>query len=272
MFEKYGFMTIKKDSILYMLSKNDEYDNIDEINQIDNLDIIDEESKNKLIEFYKPIKEYPILFCNFHPSESRNICSQSKYIYHIKLKKDIKIPFLIEGLIGKYLLSGLSKIKMCRLSKLYTSPFEIQNMYYFDLSNLILQYNLDGIFIPLINGKKKDFMNVEIGIINNNDLYSIVDVSKYTGIWDFLIEKINNTYCLKHWGKKYKICSIDRPIHLNLHIRYKKLIHLYRKRELESNIWQDLTFQYILKNININYYKCDKNIKIPQLIYNKIKK
>ena len=277
MFEKYGFMTIKKDSILYMLSKNDEYDNIDEINQIDNLDIIDEESKNKLIEFYKPIKEYPILFCNFHPSEMNYHYIIGKYVYHIKLEKDIKILFMINGLKKRRLLSAIDNIIHCKRN-IYS---QITNESYHEIKELLECSDLDGFFSPVREGELNGFKNVEIGLLNNKNLYSIIDITKCDKNWNFRIERIEDEVKnivkdkkrikdkirLKHWGDKYQICSIERPIDLNLHIRYKKLIRLYRRRELKSGFWQYLTFQVILLNSNINYYKTIQDIVETDLIF-----
>jgi len=277
MFEKYGIMTIKKDSILYMLSKHDEYDNIDEINNIDNLDIIDDESKQKLIESHKPIKEYPILVCNFHPSESNNIFFQGKYIYHIKLKRDIKILFMIKGLLNRCLLSDMRNIINCRL---YLYSIEFKKLYLKEIKNLLATNYYDGWFVPNTQ-KTEGYKYVEIGLSNDKNLYTIVDVTRYDKKWGFTFErdqdiiknmvtdknKIKKKMRLKYWGEKYKICSIERPIKLDLHIRYKKLIRLYRKREFESGFFQYLTFQVVLSNSEINYYGSIQDIIKPELIF-----
>lgn len=55
-------------------------------------------------------------------------------------------------------------------------------------------------------------------------------------------------------GDVYKICSIERPIYFNLNKRFKQLIELYKKREVESGFLQKLTFQVVLHNAVIDYF------------------
>lgn len=217
LFHKYGIMTIKKDSILYS--------------------VYDENFENTIY-FY----DNQIIYCNFHPIESNILFekifhAQNMNVRFIKLHKDISLLFLVEEFINR---------------SLHTALLHLPIKTYPELIELCKKENVDGWFSSVRSGSK-GFYNCEIGLLNDTNIYSIIEDTKFKR--DFKIYKIDEEIKKKDYGTLYKISFIENPIILHLHIRFKNLIEKYLIFEKESKYIESCTFQLLLKNAIITYYK-----------------
>jgi hypothetical protein len=97
LYKKYGSIILKKDSILYHVSDNKNF-------------------------IYKSSKEKPFLFCTFHPSE----WSGYKYVHFIKLKKDVRLLFMIDNIINDRIQSSLPNIIKNATNNMAKVNFNIQ--------------------------------------------------------------------------------------------------------------------------------------------------
>ncbi len=247
MYEKYGIMTIKKNSKLYISSETNNF--LESWRYFIDDDDYTEENKNKNV---------PIIHLTFHPSEFE---LYEKYISKIKLNRDIKLLFLLDNKMGKRknILPVLDEILECK--KDYYRRIEDESLK--DISDLLKKNNLDGYFSTKTHGNKRHIYT-EIGLINDLNIYSIVKTSELKRCWSELyIEKCDKR--IKRWDNKYKICSIERPIQFDLNIRYKDLIDISKAQEkinakmphkflLSGYTFKINTFDIILENAIINYF------------------
>jgi len=229
---QYGIMTIQKDTVLYISAekKNFKYSSSYFC-----------EIKNKIL--YQKRKKDIFLFCNFHPSESNYL---EKYIHFLKVKKDIKILFMVKKIRNNTLLSAIDDI--IQYKKYISSKKNLLK----EVSKNFIENNLDGWFCSIRSGVR-GFKNVEIALLNNYELYEIIKTTKLEKDWKHSFIK-NNEVIPKYWGEKYKICINEIPVLLNLNIRYKKMIEKYKKNEIKSGYIHELCFQILLDNAIIYYY------------------
>ena len=170
---------------------------------------------------YKPDKK--LLFTVFHPSEW--IGYDSEYIVRIRLKRDIKVLFFINGFRKHYVLSNQEEKK---------SPEFLEKLE---------KENLDGWLASIENRS-----HVEVAILNDSSIFEAISFEPLRKNW-------RNGNCLggipecKNWGPLYPISSRTIPIFFQLNEKYKQLIEEYIKYGLEY------AFQVILENSNIQYIK-----------------
>ena len=249
MFEKYGIVTIKKDSKLYVASETNNF--LESWRYHISPDKHNEHNKNKNI---------PIIYLSFHPSEFE---LYRKYVVKLKLNRDIKLLFLLENKIGchKKIYSIIDNIINCKRN----FQRRILDKSLKDISKLLEKHKFDGYFSTQLHGNKRN-KNIEIGLINNLNTYSIIKTSKLKKKWRETYIMPNYTR-IKKWDNKYKICSIKQPISFYLNRQYKNFIKSYIQKinikipfefiEYTPDIY---TFDIILQNAIIKYYHDEINI------------
>jgi hypothetical protein len=186
----------------------------------------------------------PMLFCTFHPSEWD---INNEYVTFIKLKKNISLLFMIEE---------------CKKARIFSTLNLLTNHPNLNLSkkidNQLLCYvrelkkeNFDGWFSSIENK-----VSVEVSLINDPDIFKVIKTEKLGRKWTNSNSN-GGEKKMKNWGKKYPICSIKKPIILNLHERYKNIINEYKKYEINSGYIKEYIFQVLLDNAIIHYHKGD---------------
>ncbi len=212
----YGEMILKEGSILYHIT--------DEENFVFN------ETK-------------PILYCTFHPSDYYHM---GKNVVFIKIKKDLSICFMIDEIKNKQIICSLNEICENKYTKTFLKT-NSENLIYF--SRVLKESKFDGWFTSIRNNKSE----VEVALLNDNNLFSIIKTEPLFRIWYKYDEIVENKKIIKkNWGKKYPICSDEKPIVLHINEKVKKYIDEYNCIGKEHNRIQLLTLQYILKNAQIN--------------------
>ncbi len=108
--------------------------------------------------------------------------------------------------------------------------------------------NYDGWFSSIENGP-----TVEVALINNTDLYEIINSNKCNENWSYSSYNNPNTFNLtpQDWGKKYKINTQEKPVILKINKIYKPMIKKYINRY--RNINDKTAFYIVLKNATIEY-------------------
>ena len=104
-------------------------------------------------------------------------------------------------------------------------------------------------------------VTVEVAIIHYPFLYEVLKIEK-------LEKKGNNgnengeEKKLKNWGKKYNICTIEKPVILKINdrykdilIEYKDILIEYKKYETKSGYFREFIFEIILDNAIIYFHK-----------------
>ena len=143
----------------------------------------------------------------------------------IRLKRDIKVLFFINGFRKHYVLSNQEEKK---------SPEFLEKLE---------KENLDGWLASIENRS-----HVEVAILNDSSIFEAISFEPLRKNW-------RNGNCLggipecKNWGTLYPISSRTIPIFFQLNEKYKQLIEEYIKYGLEY------AFQVILENSNIQYIK-----------------
>ena len=212
----YGEMILKKDSILYHTT----------------------DKKN-----FKFNKKKLLLYCTFHPSDYYDT---NKNVVFLRLKKNLSICFMVDEIDNKQIICTLNEMcenKYCKIS----SKNNNENLIYF--SKILKESNFDGWFTSVKNNKTE----VEIALLNDNNLFSIEKTEPLAKNWYNYSEIIENKSVIKkNWGKRYSICSDERPVILNINKKMKKYIDNYNYIGNDNNRFQLLTLQYVLKNSEIN--------------------
>lgn len=218
MIKSYGKVIIQKESILYHTS---------------------DESFN-----YKSKNDKPMLFCTFHPSEWD---VTNEYITFIKLKKDVSLLFMIDECKKSKIFSSLN---------LFTNHPNLNlakkhNNQLFCYVKELMKENLDG-WMTSIENKT----TIEVSLINDSNIFEQIKTEKLKRNWrngNFNEDEKK----MKIWGKKYPICTIEKPVILFLNDRYKKMIEEYKKYEINSGYYKEYIFQVLLDNCNIYYHNGD---------------
>jgi len=210
----YGKMIIKKGSILYHTSDNR----------------------------FKENPNKPMLFCTFHPSEWD---AHSPYITFIKLKRNVKLLFMVDNIVRNRVLSSLNSFinhKNGIMSKKYNNILKL-------FVNKLKEEKFDGWFTSI-----EDKSAVEVALINNNNIFEIEKTERLKKNWrNGNID--NNKYIQKKWGEKYPVCSISKPIYIKLNIKYKQQIKDYIKYCIKTKFPYEHVFHVILNNAIIEYYQ-----------------
>ena len=225
----YGIMILKKNSILYHTSDNS---------------LVDINNKNK-----------DFLFCSFHPYDYEGF--DSKYINIIKLKKDIKLFFMV------------SELKINKSNKRIYSAFS--NFFNKDKKNLlVVNKNKISEFANKLNRTKldgwfssiEDKIGIEIALLNNKNLYKCIQANNFNSNWNFIYENNNNKSYI-NIGKKYKICTIDKPAILIINEKFKNNIEKYKERISSNNFIPTTIAEIVLFNSIILYF--DENNQIENI-------
>jgi hypothetical protein len=144
----------------------------------------------------------------------------------VKIKKDISLLFMIDCIGRTHIFSSLEKVKDLKKEK------------------------FDGWFSSIENKSA-----VEVALINNKDIYEIIETKEIKKNWNNgHYTGNNNIIILKNWGK-FKICTLENPVILNINKIYEEMFRTYKIYELKSKFIGEQTFQIILNNAHINYFK-----------------
>jgi hypothetical protein len=211
----YGKMIIKKGSILYHTS----YEKI------------------------KPNPDKAMLFCTFHPSEWN---SYAPYITFIKLKRDVKLLFMVDEIVKNRVLSNLNSFTNHKNGIMAKRHNNILKLF----ATKLKKEKFDGWFTSI-----EDKPAVEVALINNDDIFEAVKTEELKRNWRNGNIKKDGSYKLKKWGKKYIVSSISKPIYIKLNIRYKQQIKNYIKYCVSSGFPFEHVFHVILNNAVIEFYK-----------------
>jgi len=211
----YGEMIIQKGSILYHTSDD-------------------------LFKYHNDLDK-PMLFCTFHPSE---FTGDNKYVHFIKIKKTLSLLFMIDSIKNIKIYSSLNQI----INHPNKNLAKKHNYVLHEVVNEIKKENFDGWFSSIEN---KGF--VEIALINDTKLFELIDSQNLNRNWRNG-NNANNQIILKNWGKKYEICTIKKPVILNINQKYEDIIIKYKEYQKKSNFPLEYIFQVILENAIINYF------------------
>lgn len=237
MIKSYGKVIIQKDSILYHTSD----------------ELFDLKNKN----------DKSMLFCTFHPSEWD---PTDEYVTFIKLKKDVSLLFMIDEFKKAKIISCLNLFTNdlnLNLAKKY-NDFRYRenpilwnecvikyNNRLFCYVNELIKENLDG-WMSSIENKT----TIEVSLINDSNIFEPIKTEKLKRNWrnGFFKDYEKN---LKVWGKKYEICTIEKPVILYLNDRFRIMIEEYKKYEIKTGYLKNFIFQVLLDNATIYYHKGD---------------
>ena len=94
---------------------------------------------------------------------------------------------------------------------------------------------------------------IEIGLINDHNIYEILKTEKLKKDW-LNHNNANNIISQKKWGTNYSICSIENPIIIKLNEKYKFHIEKYLEDNKKSKYYLKFTLQVLLINAVIEYH------------------
>ena len=137
--------------------------------------------------------------------------------------------------------------------KIYSSLNQIinhPNKYNYVLNEIVNEHkkeNFDGWFSSIWN---KGF--IEIVLINDTKLFELID-SQNLNRNQRNGNYTDNQITLKNWVKKYEICTIKKPVILNINQKYEDIITIYKRisKKIKFSTWI-----YISSNIR----KCNFNL------------
>lgn len=182
------------------------------------------------------------LFCIIHPSE---LHYRDEYVTFIKLKKDISLLFMIEDCRKLKVFSSLNFLT----KHIYLTSAKLKNEQYLSYIEELKKENFDGWFSSIDNRAA-----VEIALINDKNIFDVIKTEKLNPYWRKGYCN-NDTIIIKDWRTKYPVCTIEKPVILNLHTRFKIMIEKYLEAEIESGYIKEYTFQVLLKNAIIKYHE-----------------
>jgi len=209
-------------------------------------------------------KDFPILFCVFHPSEWT-----LDNITKITLKKDISLFFAIDFKSIEKNDYFLSK-PTCVMKKITKTDFFIRNVkmvkdYLSFFSLKLRENNFDG----WVGLQKINNGDIEIGLINNPDMYDC-ETEEIKKDWKREGMNYNKTIVIeKRWGNNYPMC-FDKNVILNVNERYKYFIELFLQN-IENNKYKykfNKCLHILLRDTKINYYNDTINDTINDIIWN----
>jgi hypothetical protein len=217
LFNKYGSMILKKDTVLYHVSDSKEFD-----------------SKNS--------REKPFLFCTFHPSEWFGY----KYVHFIKLQKDVRLFFMIKEIINDRIISALPDIITNQKNNLAKMNLEVLTK-----MKVILEKEYFNGWFSSIENKT----TVEVALLSGKNIYECIGSEKIVKAWrnGNCSNDGKNIIC-KVWKERYKLSFLEKIIKLRINKRYKKIFEKYKKYEQKSKYIHEYVFQIILDNANIKYH------------------
>jgi hypothetical protein len=189
------------------------------------------------------------LFCSFHPYDYEGI--NSKYINIIRLKRDIKIFFMVSELK----INKSNKKKYSAFSNFFNQDKKnlsvINKNKITDFANKLNHTKLDGWFSSI-----EDKSGIEVALLNNKNLYECIGANNFNSNWNFIYENNNNKSYI-NIGKKYKICTIEKPAILIINEKFRNNIEKYKKSISSENFIPTTIVEIVLNNAIILYF--DKN-------------
>lgn len=197
------------------------------------------------------INEYQkkFLFCTFHPSEYGMNC---EYVHFIRLKKDIKLFFMIDNIKNKnitFLNSSFNhffetrKINLSMINKNKQIKF----------INILKTKKFNGWFSTINNNGT----NIEIALFNDKSLYEFVGTGELIFDWNNWNGKIKYL----DTGYTYKITTLNKPITLIINEKYKNNINkLIEKIFINSKLKPKTIFDIIIHTANILYFNNNNTI------------
>jgi hypothetical protein len=117
--------------------------------------------------------------------------------------------------------------------------------------NELIKENLDG-WMSSIENKT----TIEVSLINDSNIFEPIKTEKLKRNWRSSFFK-DDEKIFKIWGKKYEICTIEKPVILYLNDRFRIMIEEYKKYEIKTGYLKDFVFQVLLDNATIYYHKGD---------------
>ena len=189
------------------------------------------------------------LFCTFHPSEYG---TNQKYIHTFRLKRDVKLFFMINDIREKILTilnSSFENIVNC--NKINLKRINIDKIS--QLTKKLKDKNFDGWFSSIHNSS----FNVEVALFNDSNIYEQVNSSNL--ILDLTNFNENKEYF--NSGNSYKINTINNPIKLIINIRYKNNIKKLLNRLYNNKKFiPKSVFDIVISNADIIYFDENNNI------------
>ena len=212
----YGEMILKKGTILYHTSESAFKQNITK----------------------------PMLFLTFHPSEW--IRNPSDYVTKFILNRDVSLFFMVGAITGSRIFPLLDKLIDTPGNNLAKREDEKLTCFV----RYLEKAGFDGWF-STIEGSPP----VEIALINNLDLVSVISTNPITWNWkngNYPDPNNLSVFVPKNWGKTYEILSHHIPIELKINRRYEPMINTFieqvKKNDPDGNV-----FSILLKNAKIQY-------------------
>ena len=222
--KNYGIMVLRKGTILYHTSDEDKLFN----------------TNNTDIKF---------LFCSFHPYDYG---FNSKYVYIIELKKEIKLFFLIDRFNNNKTpkfnssFSKLLDFPKKNLSYLKLNKRKNNKKKFNKFTNVLEKQKFDGWFSSI-----NDYgYNLEVALFNGKSLYNIIQRN------DININ-INNTNYNK---TNFNISTKNYPIKLIINNKYKNNIDNILNKFKNKNYEPSTIFEIIISNAEIFYFNDNNQI------------
>lgn len=216
--DKYGEIILKKGMILYHTSPK----------------------------LFNTFENDPMLFIHFHPSD--RFIQRDSYITRLRLNKDIRLLFLLQGVRGEM---GL----VSALGNLIKRPTQIINRRNRNNLKYINKYlkaeNFDGWLTPY------DLFDVEIGLINDPDVFSVVSSTNeddYDWRRSYTSDKI---FRPKYWGLNYPVYIKEFPVQMNIHIYYKEIIERFIETG-NNDDFEGTTILILFIYAQITYHDCER--------------
>ena len=224
--KNYGIMFLRKGTKLYHTSEEDKLFN----------------TNNSDIKF---------LFCSFHPYDYG---FNSKYVYIIELKKDIKLFFMIDKFNNNKTpkfhssFSNLLYFSKKNLSYLKLNKRKNNKNKFDKFTNILEKQKFDGWFSSI-----NDYgYNLEVALFNGKSLYNIIQRDNIN-----INMNINNTNYTK---TNFSISTINYPIKLIINNKYKYNIDNILNKFKNKNYEPSTIFEIIISNAEIFYFDENNHI------------
>jgi hypothetical protein len=218
--KNYGIMILKKDSILYHTSEVG-------FVYLDNI-------------------EKPFLFCSFHPIDYEGL--NTEYIHIIKLKRDIKLFFMIDD----FILNKYRKIIFSAFSHFFISNkknlSQINKTKILEFSQKLKLKKFDGWFSSIEDGS-----GIEVALINDKDIYELLQSNNFNSNWN-----IGNNLPM-NLGLKYNICTTYKPLTIIINKKFKQKFEMFYNIVKNKNFIVNNIFEKILSNAIIIYMDDNNN-------------
>lgn len=194
------------------------------------------------------------MFCTFHPIDYE---SYGNYVNIIKLKKDVKLFFMIKKLT-------LNKSKKS-IESAFSNFFDVhkKNLININISKIIKFKNtlkkikFDGWFSSIEDG-----ISVEVALFNDREIYVCKKRNIFNSNWNYNYNE-NNNYNYLNLGSKYNISTIENPIMLIINQKFKNNIENFKNMVVSGVYKPNTVFELILQNAKISYF--DDNNKIENI-------